>query len=176
MATTSSGLTPLDGSWPSSFLTNSWIYGIRVDPPTRITLLISLASNLASFKASLTGLSVESNRSRHKSSNLALDKDTSICKGPSSDWVINGRDICAVVIPLKSFLAFSAASLIRCIAILSLDRSIPCSFLNSSTKYSEIFSSKSSPPKWLLPDVALTSNTPSPNSRIETSNVPPPKS
>ena len=39
-----------------------------------------------------------------------------------------------------------------------------------------IFSSKSSPPKWVLPFVDLTSNTPSPNSRIETSNVPPPKS
>ena len=36
--------------------------------------------------------------------------------------------------------------------------------------------SKSSPPKWLLPDVANTSNTPSPNSRMDTSNVPPPRS
>ena len=36
--------------------------------------------------------------------------------------------------------------------------------------------SKSSPPKKVSPFVDLTSNTPSPNSRIETSNVPPPKS
>ncbi len=36
--------------------------------------------------------------------------------------------------------------------------------------------SKSSPPRWLLPDVANTSNTPSPSSRMETSNVPPPRS
>ena len=36
--------------------------------------------------------------------------------------------------------------------------------------------SKSSPPKKVSPLVDLTSNTPSPNSRIETSNVPPPKS
>ena len=39
-----------------------------------------------------------------------------------------------------------------------------------------ILSSKSSPPKWLFPAVDLTSNTPYPNSRIDTSNVPPPKS
>ena len=37
-------------------------------------------------------------------------------------------------------------------------------------------SSKSSPPKNVSPLVDLTSNTPSPISRIETSNVPPPKS
>ena len=36
--------------------------------------------------------------------------------------------------------------------------------------------SKSSPPSLLSPAVESTSNTPSPNSRIETSNVPPPKS
>ena len=50
------------------------------------------------------------------------------------------------------------------------------SFLNSSTIQSIILSSKSSPPNWLFPLVALTSNTPSPNSRIDTSNVPPPRS
>ena len=39
-----------------------------------------------------------------------------------------------------------------------------------------IFWSKSSPPRWLSPAVDNTSNTPSPNSRIDTSNVPPPRS
>ena len=39
-----------------------------------------------------------------------------------------------------------------------------------------IAASKSSPPRLLLPLVDLTSNTPSPNSRILTSNVPPPRS
>ena len=39
-----------------------------------------------------------------------------------------------------------------------------------------ILSSKSSPPSLLLPAVDLTSNTPSPSSSIDTSNVPPPKS
>ena len=36
--------------------------------------------------------------------------------------------------------------------------------------------SKSSPPRWVSPLVALTSNTPSPISRIEMSKVPPPRS
>ena len=41
-ATTSSGFTPLCGSLPPvSFLTSSWIIGIRVEPPTRITLSIA---------------------------------------------------------------------------------------------------------------------------------------
>ena len=39
-----------------------------------------------------------------------------------------------------------------------------------------IFSSKLSPPNCVSPEVANTSNTSSPTSRIETSNVPPPKS
>ena len=36
--------------------------------------------------------------------------------------------------------------------------------------------SKSSPPKWVSPSVDKTSKTPSPNSKMETSCVPPPKS
>ena len=38
------------------------------------------------------------------------------------------------------------------------------------------FWSKSSPPKWVSPLVDLTSKTPSPNSKTDISNVPPPKS
>ena len=53
------------------------MYGIRVDPPTKITSLISLDFNLASFRAFLTGSRVESNKSRHKSSNLAFDNSSS---------------------------------------------------------------------------------------------------
>ena len=72
--------------------------------------------------------------------------------------------------------AFSAASLSLCNANLSDFKSIPLSFLNSPAKYSTIVSSKSSPPKNVSPLVDLTSKTPSPISRIEISNVPPPKS
>ena len=71
--------------------------------------------------------------------------------------------------PDSSILAFSAASLSRCMAWRSPLRSIPVSFLNSLTKYSTILLSKSSPPRLLLPLVALTSKTPSPSSKMETS-------
>ena len=54
-------------------------------------------------------------------------------------------------------------------------RRIPA-FLKSVTNHWTIFSSKSSPPKRVSPEVASTSKTPSPTSKIETSNVPPPKS
>ena len=76
----------------------------------------------------------------------------------------------------NSILAFSAASFKRCSAIGSFLKSIFSSALNSSANQLMIFSSTSSPPKWVSPSVANTSKTPSPNSRIETSCVPPPKS
>ena len=76
----------------------------------------------------------------------------------------------------SSIFAFSAASFNLCKANLSDFRSIPFSFLNSDKRYSTIVLSKSSPPKNVSPLVDLTSKTPSPSSKIETSNVPPPKS
>src|SRR5437763_6226395 len=53
---------------------------------------------------------------------------------------------------------------------------MPCDFLNSATSQSTTALSKLSPPRWLSPEVALTSNTPSPISSADTSNVPPPRS
>ena len=53
---------------------------------------------------------------------------------------------------------------------------MPCDALNSRTNQSTIALSKLSPPRWLSPAVALTSNTPSPISSTDTSNVPPPRS
>ena len=73
------------------------------------------------------------------------------------------------------FFAFSASFNLWS-ASLSVFKSIPLSFLNSFARYSTIASSKSSPPKKVSPFVDLTSNTPSPISKIEISNVPPPKS
>ena len=174
--THSSGFIPLCGSFPVIFLTSSCTNGTLVDPPTSNTWSISDEDSLASFNAWLTGSNVFSTNGLINSSNLALVKVIFICFGPLASAVINGRLI--VVWPAcdNSFLAFSAASFNLCIAILSFERSIPCSFLNSDTKYSIIFSSKSSPPSLLLPLVAKTSNTPSPISSIDTSNVPPPKS
>ena len=53
---------------------------------------------------------------------------------------------------------------------------MPWSRLNSATIQSTTALSKLSPPRWLSPFVAFTSKTPSPSSRTETSNVPPPRS
>ncbi len=130
----------------------------------------------ASCKALRTGILVLSIKSCVNSLNLARVKVVSKCNGPASPAVINGKEICAEVTPERSFLAFSAASLRRCIAILSVERSIPCSFLNSATNQSMILLSKSSPPRFVSPFVESTWKTPSPSSRMETSNVPPPRS
>ena len=61
-------------------------------------------------------------------------------------------------------------------ATLSPLRSMPSAFLNSATRYFITHSSKSSPPRRLLPAVASTSITPSSMSRMDTSKVPPPRS
>ena len=90
--------------------------------------------------------------------------------------VIKGKLISVCVAEESSILAFSAASLSLCKASLSDFKSIPLSFLNSFARYSTIVSSKSSPPKKVSPFVDFTSKTPSPISKIEISNVPPPKS
>ena len=89
---------------------------------------------------------------------------------------MNGNEICVSNVVDNFFLASSAASFNLWIAILSFLKSIPVSFLNSSANQSIIFWSKLSPPKWLFPEVDITSTTPSPISSTDTSNVPPPKS
>ncbi len=76
----------------------------------------------------------------------------------------------------NSIFAFSTASLILIIALLSFDTSIPSFFLNSFTTYLCSFSSISSPPNWVSPAVDNTSTTPSPYSITVTSKVPPPRS
>ena len=174
--THSSGLIPLNGSLPLNFWIASWTAGILVEPPTRSTLSISLIDKPESLIAWRTGPIVASTRSAVISLNLALVSVNSRCLGPVASAVMNGREICAVVIPERSIFAFSAASLTLCIAILSAARSMPFSFLNSATIQSITFLSKSSPPRRLLPAVASTSCTPSPISMIETSKVPPPRS
>lgn len=57
-ATTSSGFTPLLLSLPKISLTVDWTIGILVDPPTKITSLISEDFNFASFNAFVHGATV----------------------------------------------------------------------------------------------------------------------
>jgi molecular chaperone DnaK len=70
----------------------------------------------------------------------------------------------------------TAASFRRCSASLSSRRLMPISCWNCSTIHAMIRSSKSSPPRKVLPEVESTSKTPSLSSRIEMSKVPPPRS
>ena len=175
-ATTSSGLTPLEGVLPKNFSTNSWTAGIREEPPTRITSSISELLKPASLIAFLQGSRQAWIKLWAKASNLARVKVLTKCLGIPSTGMMYGRLISVEVEEDNSILAFSAASFRRCIAIGSFVKSAPSSFLNSCTNQSMITWSKSSPPKWVSPLVESTSNTPPPNSRIEISNVPPPRS
>ena len=147
-----------------------------MEPPTSSTLPSSDAVIPASLRAFCTGIAVLSTRSWVSSSNLALVRSISKCFGPSAVAVMKGRLMLVVVALESSFLAFSAASLSLCIAILSPERSMPSCFLNSLTIQSITLLSKSSPPRRVSPLVASTSITPSPISMMETSKVPPPRS
>ena len=102
--------------------------------------------------------------------------ESSRCSGPSAVAVMNGRLIDVSWSDDSSIFAFSAASFRRWPAILSAARSTPCAFLNSATIQSMTRWSQSSPPRCVLPAVDFTSNTPSPSSSTDTSNVPPPRS
>ena len=55
IATTSSGLTPLCGSFPKNSFTICWIFGMRVMPPTSTTSSMSFGSTPASFRHWRTG-------------------------------------------------------------------------------------------------------------------------
>mmetsp|Transcript_142462 Transcript_142462/g.248509 ORF Transcript_142462/g.248509 Transcript_142462/m.248509 type:complete len:300 (+) Transcript_142462:1134-2033(+) len=112
------------------------------------------------------------NKSRHNSSNLArvifsLKSTPSAMLSTStraSGWLESCR------------LAFSQARFRRAVALASLRTSNPCFFFSWDRKYFNSRVSKSSPPKWVSPEVATTSKKPSSMLRSDTSNVPPPKS
>mmetsp|Transcript_853 Transcript_853/g.3333 ORF Transcript_853/g.3333 Transcript_853/m.3333 type:complete len:480 (-) Transcript_853:793-2232(-) len=175
-ATTSSGLTVTLGSLPVRLLTRAWTAGILVLPPTRMISSISLRSNEASLREFSTGMRHLSSKSEHSSSNLALVRVFSMCLGPSAVAVMKGSEMEVWLSVESSILAFSLASVSLCRACLSFLRSMPSFFSKSSAKKSVIRLSKSSPPRWVSPEVDRTSKTPSPTSSTETSKVPPPKS
>ncbi len=176
MATTSSGFTPLCGSFPKKRRTVSITRGILVWPPTRMTSSTWAAVMPASFKACSHGPSVFSTRSPTSCSSFARVSVKFRCFGPEASAVMNGRLISRCMSVESSIFARSASSFRRWSAMRSCFRSMPCSRLNSSTSQSMMRWSKSSPPRWVSPAVALTWNVPSPISRIEMSKVPPPRS
>ena len=98
------------------------------------------------------------------------------CLGPLASAVKKGKLTSVWVDWDNSILAFSAASLSLWMAVLSFETSSPDCFLNSSKRCFWTIPSISYPPHAVSPLVALTSITPWLISRIEISNVPPPKS
>ncbi len=124
-ATTSSGFTPLPGSLPKIFFTRSRTDGMRLIPPTRITSLRSDAESPASDSAFRQGFSSFARRSSTSDSRVARLILTFRCLGPPASAVIKGRFTSVSIEVDSSTLAFSAASLSRCSAILSFLRSMP---------------------------------------------------
>ena len=127
-ATASIGSTPDSGFFPTAFSTNFFTIGILVGPPTSTILVISEVDILASSIA----LSIEvlhfSTNGVTRLSTLALVNFT---------WSVvfswkYGKFISVSITPESSILAFSQASWSRAMASLSLERSIPSFFLNSS--------------------------------------------
>ncbi len=176
-ATTSSGLTVMFGSLPAvSRRTRACTAGMRVAPPTRITSSRSRSESFASDIACRSGPMHRSSRSAVTCSNCERVTVVSRCFGPPASAVTNGRFTCVCVTEESSIFAFSPASNSRCSACGSLRRSMPLLFVNSSASRSTRRRSQSLPPRWVSPAVARTSTMPSPTSRIDTSNVPPPRS
>ena len=81
IATTSSGLTLLLGSLPKKSLTICWIFGIRVEPPTRRTSSMSEVWSPASLRAWRQGSMDLWKRLSQICSNLALVRVLTRCLG-----------------------------------------------------------------------------------------------
>ena len=175
-ATTSSGLTPLCGSLPKNFFTVSCTLGMRVIPPTRMTVSSWEAVRPASLRAILQGSMVFSTRSPTRLSSVARSMVSARCLGPVVSAVMKGRFTSVSVADDSSCLARSAASLSRCSAMRSLRRSMPVWSWKRLPSQSMSRWSKSSPPRKVSPFVALTSKTPWFSSRMVMSKVPPPRS
>ena len=103
-------------------------------PPTITTSFISLALKPESSNAVLHGINVLSINFPTKASSLALVNFRFTCLGPVLSAVMKGKLISVCVAEDNSIFAFSAASFSRCKASLSILKSIPLSFLNSSIK------------------------------------------
>jgi len=103
-------------------------------PPTITTSFISAAEKPESFNAVLHGTRVLSISFSTNASSLALVNFKFTCFGPVLSAVMKGKLISVCDVEDNSIFAFSAASFSLCKASLSVLKSIPLSFLNSSIK------------------------------------------
>mmetsp|Transcript_2135 Transcript_2135/g.5969 ORF Transcript_2135/g.5969 Transcript_2135/m.5969 type:complete len:261 (+) Transcript_2135:2-784(+) len=173
-ATASSGLMRWLSSFPSKkSRSRLWTFGTRVDPPTNTTWSTSAFLRPASFSTLATGFKVRLNKSEHSSSNFAreigMDRSIPWCTASTSTVVWVAED--------NARFASSHCFRMRCKALGSSLTSMPlCLRLKDSTQCAMSRWSKSSPPRCVSPEVALTSNTPLSMVNNVTSKVPPPKS
>ena len=130
--------------------------GMRVEPPTRTTSSISDFLSSESSKTFWTGVSVFLKRSMQSSSKRAR-VSVSEKSMPSKSPSISTRTWCCVE---SERLARSTSRRSFWIAFLSFDGSEPCLRLNTLSRCWITRLSKSSPPRWVSPDVAITSKTP----------------
>ena len=133
IATASIGSTPDSASLLTNSLTNFLTRGILVGPPTITILLISELVSFASSSAFRTEGLHRSTIGPINSSNLALVILNSRFFAPEEGSCEMKGKLTSVSITVdNSILAFSAASLILVIAVVSCERSTPSFFLNSS--------------------------------------------
>ena len=111
--TTSSGFTPLWGSFPKKSLTTSCTLGILVEPPTKITSSMFSGFSFASSSACFIGGIVRWMRSSTSCSILARVSLMLRCFGPDWSAVMKGRLMSVSIVLDSSHLAFSAASFSR---------------------------------------------------------------
>mmetsp|Transcript_15454 Transcript_15454/g.23333 ORF Transcript_15454/g.23333 Transcript_15454/m.23333 type:complete len:247 (-) Transcript_15454:702-1442(-) len=178
-ATASSGLMDLQReTLPLKCCTSiSCRAGMRVDPPTNTTSLTSSSVACASLSTSFT-VSIHLVKSSEQSdSNSGF---VSVALNASDPSIRASISISASAALERERLAASQAFLSLCIA-LALDRIAFIEFLPWRSSIvrrhqSKRALSKSSPPRWVSPPVALTVNTPPSIDKTLTSKVPPPRS
>mmetsp|Transcript_32311 Transcript_32311/g.55892 ORF Transcript_32311/g.55892 Transcript_32311/m.55892 type:complete len:210 (+) Transcript_32311:1166-1795(+) len=158
---------------PKKSDTSCCTLGIRVEPPTSTTSCTARLSIFESCSTFSTGSSVPRNRSPQSSSKRArmMVAWKSMLSNSASISIV----ACAAADSVR--LARSQAVRRRRSARWLPDRSFPLFLrLNSSMKWFTRRLSKSSPPRWVSPFVALTSKIPPSIVSSVTSNVPPPRS
>ena len=120
IATASIGSTPDSASLPITSLTNFLTNGIRVGPPTITILWISEFESFASSRAFVIEGLQRSTIGPINSSSLALVILNSRFLAPEDgSWAINGRFTSVSITVDNSIFAFSAASRILVIAVVS---------------------------------------------------------